>query len=291
MNRVMSVCCVVVALLAFAANSLLCRMALSQTDIDAGMFAGIRAVSAAVVLSLGYLCWQKRFPVQGSWLAGLYLAAYLLGFSFAYRAVDTGVGALLLFGAVQLTMMAYAFFRGARFSRLQWLAIAVAISGVAVLVRPGAQQSSGYAITLMIVAGIAWGGYTLLGKALIKPNDTSSAVAVTAGNFLRAVALVVPVVCFVLLFQGVPSQSVSSIGIVYAMLSGVLASGAGYALWYLVLPQLSVAFASMSQLTVPVIAAVMGVIFLNEPVTANLLVASLLVLGGVIAFLLLQRSR
>ena len=267
------------ALLAFAGNSLLCRAALAHTGIDAASFTLVRLLSGAVVL--GLLAWWRRGGAsgRGNWLSAFALFAYAAAFSFAYVKLSAAAGALLLFGAVQATMIAHGLWSGERLRPLQVGGLVLACGGLVGLVLPGLSAPPLLAALLMMTAGIAWGMYSLRGRGAGDP------LQVTAGNFLRAVPMAG--VLSVLLFgQASPDPT----GRGYAVLSGALASGVGYAIWYTALPFLRSMTAATVQLAVPVIAALGGVLLLAEPLTPRLLAASAAILGGVAMVVLLARS-
>jgi drug/metabolite transporter (DMT)-like permease len=269
------------ALLAFAANSLLCRMALGSEAIDPVFFTLVRLASGALVL--WPLAVIAREPVTagqgGSWWSALALFAYAIGFSLAYLSLETGTGALILFGLVQLTMLVSAWRTGERLGVSQWLGIAVAVAGLAWLVAPGVTAPDPLGATMMAAAGIAWGIYSIRGRGVATP------VAMTAGNFLRAVPMALVAVS--LAYGTLHSNRA---GMTLAVISGALTSGVGYVIWYRVLPRLRTSQASVLQLLVPALAATGGVLVLSEPVTARLLAASVLILGGV-ALAVSQRHR
>lgn len=257
----------VLAMSAFAANSVFCRLALAKTTIDPATFTVIRLGAGAVVLAmLAYATGERG--AGGSWSGALALLAYAVCFSFAYVFLTTATGALLLFGAVQATMILSGLLSGERLRPLQWGGLGVAIAGLLVLLAPGASAPSPLGAVLMIVAGVAWGGYSLLGRGGGSPLLT------TAGNFVRAAPLSLAALLLV------PLQF-DALGMLWAILSGALASGLGYALWYAALPHLRATQAASIQLSVPVIAAVGGVVFLGEPPTLRLALASVTVLGGI----------
>jgi len=266
------------AMLAFAGNSLLCRAALQQGAIDAASFTAIRLVAGAVVLWLLVRCRAGKTQGPGSWTSALALFGYAAAFSFAYISLDTGVGALLLFGAVQATMIGYGLFQGERFSVAQWLGLVLALSGLAGLMLPGASAPPWSGALLMLLAGVAWGVYSLRGRGAGDPTR------VTAGNFLRAAPMALGLALFFL-----SQQALSSAGVLYAIASGALASGMGYAVWYAVLPRLRASSAATIQLSVPVLAALGGVMLLGEALTLRLLLASVAILGG-IALVILQKK-
>lgn len=269
----------VLAMLAFAGNSLLCRAALRHTSIDAATFTTIRLASGAIVLFL--LARQRRGSSEGSgnWLSALALFAYAAGFSFAYLQLTAATGALLLFGAVQATMVGHGLWRGERLAPGQFAGLALAAGGLLGLLLPGLQAPPLPAALLMLGAGVAWGAYSLRGRGAGDP------VGVTGGNFLRAAPIAA------LLSLGMAgSASLDLAGTAYAIASGALASGIGYALWYSVLPSLKATSAATVQLSVPVIAAVGGIVFLDEPASLRLLLAALAILGGIALVILGRRA-
>ncbi|MEH6551537.1 MAG: DMT family transporter [Pseudomonadales bacterium] len=265
------------AMIAFAGNSLLCRAALLYTDIDAASFTSIRLTSGAVLLLLLVRVRRGSFGREGNWLSALALFAYAAGFSFAYISLSAATGALLLFGAVQATMIGYGLWKGERLSVIQLLGLVLAIGGLVVLVLPGISSPPLFDSLLMLSAGLAWGIYSLRG------NSAADSVNETTGNFLRAVPM-----AFVLSMVMWDRTTLDSTGVLYAVLSGALASGVGYALWYTVLPALRAIDAATVQLSVPVIAAVGGVTLLAEPMSLRLILISLAILGG-IALVIFQR--
>ena len=261
------------AMVAFAANSVLCRLALREGAIDAASFTAVRLVSGAVALGLILLLRDrsvKAMAAQGNQGSALALFVYAAGFSLAYIELATGTGALLLFGAVQATMIGIGLYRGERLAPLQWLGLTLALAGLVALMLPGATAPPLAAAALMLVAGAAWGVYSLRGKG------AADATAVTAGNFLRALIWLLPLALFAW-----PAQWPQGAGLVYAVLSGALASGAGYAIWYLALRGLVSSTAATVQLSVPVLAALAGVLWLDEAFTLRLLLASAAILGGI----------
>ncbi|BAP12945.1 MAG: hypothetical protein AOY29_08630 [Alcanivorax borkumensis] len=261
------------AMLAFAANSVLCRLALREGAIDAASFTAVRLLSGALMLALILLLRDrqvKAMVTQGNHGSALALFVYAAGFSLAYVALATGTGALLLFGAVQATMVGVGLYRGERLARAQWLGLALALSGLVALMLPGATAPPLAAAIVMLVAGAAWGVYSLRGKG------AADATAVTAGNFLRALIWLLPLALFAW-----PSQWPKVSGLLYAALSGALASGAGYATWYLALRGLASSTAATVQLSVPVLAALAGVLWMDEALTLRLVLASAAILGGI----------
>lgn len=260
----------VIAMIAFAGNSLLCRLALKETGIDAASFTSIRIVSGALVLWLIVRLRSGEHRAAGSWWSALALFVYAAGFSFAYVSLTAATGALLLFGAVQITMIGYGLWRGERLRKPQILGLACALGGLLGLLLPGLSAPPLAGSMLMIGAGMAWGIYSLRGKGAGDP------ISATAGNFMRAVPFSLGLSIALL-----SSAAVDQAGFWYAVSSGALTSGIGYAVWYTALRGLTATSAATVQLSVPVIAAVGGIFFLGETVTLRLLITSLAILGGV----------
>ncbi|GGW55092.1 DMT family transporter [Alishewanella tabrizica] len=260
------------ALLAFAGNSLLCRAALAHTSIDAASFTTVRLVSGALVLWLLARLHVAKTAAsgRGNALSALALFGYAAGFSFAYTQLDTGMGALILFGAVQASMIGYGIWRGERLALWQWFGLALALVGLALLLWPGEAAASLPAALLMLAAGIAWGIYSIRGKGAGHP------LQVTAGNFLLAVPLTL-----LLSLLWLNHARWDAMGLMYALLSGIVTSGLGYAIWYSVLPKLAASSAATLQLTVPLFAAVAGIVLLNEPVSVRLLSAAVAICAGI----------
>jgi drug/metabolite transporter (DMT)-like permease len=259
-----------IAMLAFAANSLLCRLALGAGHIDAASFATVRVVSGAVVLGLILLPRWRHKGISGDWRSAGMLFVYMVFFSFAYLSLGAGTGALILFGAVQLTMFIVAMRGGERFTLLSWVGLGLAILGLVYLISPGLTAPDLFGALLMTVAGIAWGFYSLLGR------DATDPLHSTAGNFIYCVPMVVLVsLVFVDDFHTSPT------GLMLAVASGGLTSGLGYAVWYAALRGLTATRAATVQLTVPAIAAFGGVALLSEQITLRLVLASVATLGGV----------
>lgn len=266
------------AMLAFAANSLLTRLALRDAGIDAASFMVIRVVSAALLLVLLVRLRPARKAIGGNWKSGLSLLAYAVFFTFAYVNLPAATGALLLFGAVQVTMILRGLASGERFSPAQVLGLLMAMGGIVWLLLPGVSAPPLFEAGLMIIAGIAWGVYSLLGRGKADP------LAETAGNFLRAAPLAL--LCAVPFAQEVrlPVE-----GVVYALLSGAIASGLGYAIWYAALRGLAATQAATVQLSVPVLTALISIPLLGEALTSRLVIVSLLVLGGIALVILTRR--
>jgi drug/metabolite transporter (DMT)-like permease len=269
----------IVAMLAFAANSLLCRLALGQGLIDAASFATVRVIAGAVTLSLIVLPrWRARVRSSTDWRSVAMLFTYMVGFSFAYLSLSAGTGALILFGAVQLTMFITALRGGEEFPLWSWAGLLLAVLGLVYLVSPGVTAPDPGGAVLMAIAGVAWGIYSLRGRGAADPLEA------TANNFIYAVPLVLIVS---LVFLG--DLKTSPRGLALAMASGAIASGLGYVIWYAALRALTATRAATVQLAVPVIAAFGGVILLAEEVTARLVLASVATLGGV-AIVLARRG-
>ena len=259
-----------VAMVAFAGNSLLCRLALGAALIDPATFTTVRVWSGAAILGL-ILLLRGRANTRGGggWQSALMLFAYMIFFSFAYVSLGAGTGALILFGAVQLTMFIAALRSGERFTLMSWAGLALAFLGLIYLVLPGVRAPDPLGAALMAVAGMAWGFYSLLGRSAADP------LAATGRNFLYAT----PLVLIVSLIEW-RTLTFSPAGLALAVVSGAITSGCGYVIWYAALAHLSATRASVVQLSVPIIAAFGGVVLLSEEVTARLLVASAATLGG-----------
>jgi drug/metabolite transporter (DMT)-like permease len=260
------------ALVAFAGNSVLCRLALGTRAIDPYSFTAVRIGSGALALLLLNICRQPvRVAIKGSWRGAFFLVLYALPFSLAYVRLETGTGALLLFAAVQLTMIGSGLRSGERLLPFEWLSFVGAVGGVVYLVFPGLTAPDPMSATLMIASGVSWGCYSIIGKTAGDP------ASVTAGNFQRAALLVVAAAMLAW-----PWLRLSFRGVLFAAASGVLASGLGYTAWYAALKYLPITRAALVQLSVPVIAAAGGVTFLGEIVTIRLLSASIVILGSVV---------
>jgi drug/metabolite transporter (DMT)-like permease len=267
-------------MVAFAANSLLCRLALGEELIDPASFTSIRVASGALVLSaLVAMRPPSSAKWRFDWRAAGALFGYMVFFSFAYLSLGAGTGALILFGSVQLTMFAFALRAGEYFPPMSWMGLCVAIAGLIYLVSPGVTAPNVVSSALMTVAGISWGMYSLRGR------ETADPLRATTMNFLLCVPLVAIVsVLFVNDFN------LGFSGVALAVASGAVASGLGYAIWYAALAGLTASRAATVQLTVPVIAAIGGVIILSEELTLRLALASAATLGGV-ALVLSQRAK
>ncbi len=262
-----------IALIAFAANSVLCRLALGENTIDAAGFTIIRLLSGALVLFviLKINNSNNSSYSKGSWPASLMLFLYAITFSFAYVTLDTGTGALILFGSVQISMILLSLISGNRLHITEWMGVSIAFAGFVYLIFPSVTAPSVIGFLLMTVAGIAWGIYTLKGRGSDNP------LMETTYNFLRTVPLVI-----ILSIITVQNAYFSYEGVLLAVLSGGIASGIGYTIWYFALGGLSATQAAVVQLSVPVIAASGGVIFVSEAITLRLILSALMILGGIL---------
>jgi len=257
-------------MLAFAGNSLFCRIALKETDIDPASFTSVRLLSGALMLWL-LMRWQRQPPLaHGSWRSAGALFIYAVMLSFAYRSIATGAGALMLFGAVQATMLVAGFIAGERMTRIQTAGFSSALIGLVILVSPGVEAPSLLDSLLMLASGIAWGVYSMFGRGQPDP------AAATAGNFLRAAPLTA-----VLSLLALPWLTLDARGVVYAVLSGGVTSALGYVMWYRVLQHMRVMTASTVQLSAPVLATIGAILLLDEALTRDMLIASVLILGGI----------
>ena len=258
------------AMLAFAANSVLCRLALRHTEIDPTSFTLIRLVSGAIMLWVLLAIKNATSRPSGTWFGAFTLFTYAFAFSYAYLNLETGTGALLLFGAVQLTMLGYGYCKGERMQGVAIAGLLLAIGGLVALLLPGTSAPALGSAGIMLLSGIAWAGYSLIGK---QSNDP---LASTAGNFLRAIPM--------MLLASIPfvqDFSIDLLGVLCAIASGTIASGVGYAIWYAAIRSLSSFRAATIQLSVPVLASLAGVLLLGEQLTVRLALTSLAVLGGI----------
>ena len=253
----------------------MCRLALADGAIDASSFTTIRLVSGAialfVIISIANDRHSQDITSKGSWSAGLMLFIYAATFSYAYISLDTGTGALILFGSVQITMILLTVIGGTRIKWAEWAGLCIAFAGFIYLVLPGVSAPSISGFFLMTFAGIAWGGYTLLGRSSANP------LLDTGYNFFRTIPFVVLFTLFT-----IKHANVSFEGVVLALISGVITSGLGYTIWYIALRGLTSTQAAVIQLSVPVIAACGGILFVSEAITPRLMISSVLVLGGIL---------
>lgn len=274
------------ALIAFAANSVLARLALIDGNIDPLGFTSLRLLSGAIILGLLLLIRpiskgqkQKVIHLSGSNTSALFLFIYALCFSIAYLSISTGTGALILFGAVQITMITYQLLKGNKLKPIEWAGMLLAFTGFIYLVLPSLSTPSFSGFILMAISGIAWAGYTIRGKVCDDPLSD------TAGNFIRSLPLCAIVVFYILMTQ----HTLSTIGITLAIISGAITSGMGYAIWYIALKGLSSTQAGIIQLLVPVIAALGGMLFLQEAITLSFVVASSMILSGILLITLQKK--
>ena len=297
----------ITALIAFAANSLLCRMALADGAIDAWNFTVIRLLSGAACLGLIMMAQAhylrrnslkrtslkqnslKRTALKqtgnfdptvltdrGDWLSAINLVVYALCFSVAYQALDTGTGALILFAVVQLTMIGWGVYNKEPLNRIQWLALLIALIGFVYLMLPSAATPSLSGALMMAISGAAWGIYSIRGKTCVSPLRT------TGFNFLRSL-VAVPILALIGMSY---LSTISMTVVILAVASGAIASGIGYSMWYVAMPLLKTTQSAVVQLCVPVLAAIMGAVFLSEQLTLEFIIASSVILGAVLVFVL-----
>jgi drug/metabolite transporter (DMT)-like permease len=277
----LTVAATTVAMIAFASNSILCRLALAPGAIDAPTFTTVRLVSgAATLLLIAFSTGRANRRGAGNWISGAMLFIYAICFSLAYIDLSIATGALILFCAVQLTMIIAAIVTGERPQPLQWLGLLGALGGFIYLVSPGLEAPSPLGSVLMTVSGVAWGIYTLRGRGSADP------ISATTDNFVRAVPFIL--IVGVVMLDGAHA---TMRGVILAIVSGALTSGIGYVIWYAALRGLTATRAATVQLTVPVIAALGGVLFMSEAVSLRLAVATATVLGGVGLVLAGQEAR
>lgn len=270
------------ALTAFAANSVICRMALLEKTIDPVLFTSIRLTSGALVLLLlvSILNKDKTKKTKGSWWSGFILFLYAASFSFAYVSLNTATGALILFGMVQITMISSSLLSGYKLNTREGLGILLALLGFIYLMLPGARRPSISGFALMALSGIAWGTYSLHGKSSKHPLQD------TAYNFLRGVPFLV-----LLLFFLISESHLSLRGILLALVSGSVTSGLGYTIWYLAIRGLNGVQASIVQLLVPVFAALGGVLFVGEIISLKLVISAVMILGGILLLMIKKTPR
>ena len=269
------------AMIAFAANSVLGRLGLVDTDIGAGSFALIRLVSGALTLVVICLLQSKR--LSGSLSGGVSLLIYAVFFSYAYLALPAGMGAIILFAMVQITMLSWGIAKGERLSPRQWAGFVVAVLALVWLVSPSLEAPPLWAAGMMALAGLGWAAYSLIGRGVKDPS------AATAGNFVWASGLAIPLLAIVMTVSPEPWPPLD--GVVLAIASGAITSGLGYVIWYQALKHLSATRAGIAQLSVPAIAAIGGVVFLAEPITLRFALATSAILAGVGLAVLTARPR
>ena len=295
-----------IALIAFAANSLLCRMALAEGYIDALSFTIVRLSSAAICLAIivasqSYYLRHRASKLKhsfndrilsekGNWLSTISLVIYALCFSIAYVKLETGTGALILFSAVQLTMIGWGIYKKETLSTVQWAAFIVALAGFVYLMRPSASMPSLLAAILMAISGVAWGIYSIRGKTCLSP------LRATGFNFIRSLIAIPILLGIDFIYRGslgvalIDIDSITMEGIWLACASGAVASGMGYSIWYMAMPLLKNTQAAVIQLCVPVLAALFGVLVLSEPITLTFIVASTVILSAVLVFMLNKKT-
>lgn len=259
-----------IAMVAFAANSVLARLAFATADAEPLGYTGIRLAAGAATLAILLLARRQPLKLAGSWPGAAALFGYAILFSIAYVLLGAGTGALILFASVQIGILGWAVFKGDRPGLLEWLGFAIAFAALAYLVSPGLVAPHPLGTLLMIVAGLCWAAYTLIGRGSTSP------LADTAGNFIRSAPIAI-----VILVVGFATHGITPLAALYAVASGALASGVGYAVWYAVLPALSRTRAAIVQLTVPAIAAAGGVLFIGEALSPRLVLATIGIVGGV----------
>ncbi|WP_105901283.1 DMT family transporter [Vibrio gangliei] len=277
----------VFALIAFAANSVLARLALMDGNIDPLSFTTLRLASGAIMLCLllslrprtSHNKTASHFTLKGSMASALCLFVYALCFSIAYLSLETGTGALILFGAVQITMIVYQLCKGHKLVLLEWLGITLAFAGFVYLMLPNASTPSFSGFVLMALAGMAWAGYTIRGKT------SSDPLSDTTGNFVRCLPLCLLLIIYIM----VTENTLTYHGMILAIISGAVTSGMGYAIWYVALKGLKATQAGVVQLLVPVIAALGGAIMVREPITLPFVVASAMILLGILLVTLQKR--
>ncbi|MDN4502373.1 DMT family transporter [Alteromonadaceae bacterium BrNp21-10] len=280
------------ALLAFAGNSVLCRLALHHLQMDAGSFTGIRLIAGAITLLLLVSLFNLRqlprhdkplshqLRSAGSWSAACMLFVYAIAFSYAYITLDTGTGALILFAAVQITMLVVNALRGNRLLMMEWMGLLLAMLGLVYLLLPTLSIPTLTGFVLMLMAGMAWAFYTFAGQGSTQP------LLATTSNFLRTLPIAIP-----MLLVGLGQSDMPMEGVLLAVLSGAMASGVGYTLWYLALRHLTTVLAAVVQLMVPIVAALFGILFADEMLTQTLAVASVLIVGGLLLVLMAKTTK
>lgn len=282
MTRLRIILITLLSLSAFAANSLITRFALEKTAIDEASFTMLRILSGALFLWL-YLTFKKNNQVYkaGTWLAALSLFIYAVSFTYGYGLIAAGTGALLLFGSVQITMTIAGYREGERLNAIQLIGFVLALAGLVILMLPGISAPSFIGAFLMCVSGVAWSIYTLQGRG--KTNPAAS----TAGNFIKAAPMAILLWLIVYLSTN-NTINLANIGVVYALLSGIVTSGIGYIIWYSVLPELKATQAAIVQLSVPLLVTLAGALLLNETITIRVVFASMTILIGTILVLIFK---
>jgi drug/metabolite transporter (DMT)-like permease len=285
MTRLRIILITLLSLLAFAANSLITRFALQETSIDEASFIMLRLVSGALFLWL-YLSFKKNTKAyeSGTWFAAFALFIYAVSFTYGYGLIAAGTGALLLFGAVQITMTIVGYREGERLNVMQIAGFVLAIIGLIILMLPGISSPSFMGALLMCISGVAWSIYTLQGRGATNP------AASTAGNFIKAAPMAIFLWLIVYLSTN-DTINLASDGVTYALLSGIMTSGIGYIIWYSVLPELKATQAAIVQLSVPLLVTLAGALLLNESITIRVVSASIAILIGTVLVLTFKSSR
>jgi drug/metabolite transporter (DMT)-like permease len=269
---------ITIAMLAFAANSVLCRLALTDQYIDPMSFSLIRVCSGAAVLLLLYLFSTEKAKIEWNVKNGFFLALYIVAFSLAYLHIDAGVGALLLFGTVQLSMVGYGLWHGEKINIRRGTGLGIAILGIFILLLPGAAAPNPVYAAIMVLSGIGWALYSIVGKNMQNPLASSLA------NFVLAIPFVL------LVYAAFYTKSfVQPQGILLAVISGGLASSGAYVLWYAIVKQIDRVTASSVQLSVPCLAILGGILFIGEALSWRIIIATVIVLAG-IALVVLDKS-
>jgi len=267
------------SLLAFAANSLITRFALMETTIDETSFIMLRVVSGALFLWLYSIFKKVKAPHRaGSWSAAIALFIYATSFTYGYGLVAAGTGALLLFGSVQITMTMVGYSEGERLNKVQLAGFVLALLGLVILMLPGISAPSFFGAILMCTSGVAWSVYTLQGRGASNPASA------TAGNFIKSAPLVISLWLVVNFYNGY-SLDLTSTGVIYALLSGIVTSGMGYIIWYTVLPELKATQAAIVQLSVPLLVTFTGILVLDEAINLRIFIASFAILLGTLLVL------
>jgi len=272
---------IALVMVAFAANSVLCRLALAGQHIDPMTFSLIRVASGAVVL-LGLFLYSKssQTKVQWSLKNAFFLAVYILAFSYAYLQIDAGIGALLLFGVVQLTMVLYGYWQGEQIGIYRGIGLCIALAGIIVLLLPGAHTPDWQYALIMVISGLAWAGYSIAGRNMTQP------IGSTLANFTLAVPMVL--LANVLVTQ---DRYIDVQGWVLAILSGGVTSSGAYVLWYAILKHIDRVTASTVQLSVPCLAIIGGSLFVNETVTGQVILSSFMVLSGILLVIYIRPQK
>ncbi|OUR84849.1 EamA family transporter [Colwellia psychrerythraea] len=279
MTRLRIILITFLSLLAFAANSLITRFALEKTTIDEASFIMLRVVSGALFLWLFLaLKKDKKILQGGTWFAAFALFIYAVSFTYGYGLIAAGTGALLLFGSVQITMTIAGYREGERLNVIQLVGFVLALAGLVILMLPGISAPSFMGAFLMCISGVAWSIYTLQGRG------ASSPAATTAGNFIKAAPMATLLWLIVYLSTN-NTIDLANIGVIYALLSGIVTSGIGYIIWYSVLPELKATQAAIVQLSVPLLVTLAGALLLNETITLRIIIASIAILFGTILVL------